>query len=56
MVDCDNISYARKAMIRTGLSLDLDDTWSVEQLFPQLQENIAKYRHFFEGQEVPNLL
>jgi hypothetical protein len=28
-VDCDNISYSRKAMIRCGMALALDGTWSV---------------------------
>lgn len=55
MVDSDNISYARKAMIRCGLALDLDGTWSVEQLFPHLREIIAKHRPYFEGLEVPHL-
>ena len=31
-VDCDNISYAQKAMIRSGMALGLDGTWSVHQL------------------------
>jgi hypothetical protein len=35
-VDCDNISYSRKAMIRCGMALALDGTWSVAQLFPHL--------------------
>ena len=42
-VDCDNISYAKKAMIRCGLALGLDGSWSVEQLFPHLQDIIAKH-------------
>ena len=53
-VDCDNISYARKAMICCGLALGLDGSWSVGQLFPHLQEIIAKHLQYFQGEEVPN--
>jgi hypothetical protein len=28
-VDCNNMSYARKAMIRCGMTLDVDGSWSV---------------------------
>jgi hypothetical protein len=28
-VDCNNISYSRKIMIRCGMALVLDGTWSV---------------------------
>ena len=52
-LDCDNISYARKAMIRSGMSLALDGSWSVEQLFPHLQEIVGKYEQIFLGQHVP---
>ncbi|KAG0620447.1 hypothetical protein M758_4G216500 [Ceratodon purpureus] len=52
-VDHDNISYARKAMIRCGLALGLDGTWSVAQLFPHLQEIVGKHLQYFQGQEVP---
>ena len=54
-VDCDNISYARKAMIRCGLALGLDGSWNEGQLFPHLQDIIAKHLQYFEGQELPNL-
>ena len=53
-VDCD-ISYARKAMIRCGLALGLDGSWSVGQLFPHLQDIVAKHLQYFQGQELPNL-
>ena len=52
-VDCDNISYARKAMIRCGMSLAIDGTWSVNQLSPTLQEIVTKHERHFQGQEVP---
>lgn len=54
LVDCDNISYARKSMIRCGLALGLDGTWNINQLFPHLQDIIAKYPQHFEGLEVPH--
>jgi hypothetical protein len=46
-VDYDNISYSRKAMIRCGMVLALDGTWSVAQLFPHLQEIVAKHLQYF---------
>ena len=52
-VDCDHISYARKAMIRSGMSLAIDGTWNIHQLFPHLQDIIEKYQQIFEGQLVP---
>ena len=52
-VDCDNMSYARKAMIRSGMALDVDGIWTVHQLFPHLQELIAKHEPYFYGQNVP---
>ena len=55
MVDGQNISYARKAMIRCSLALGLNGTWSIEQLSLELQGIIAKYRSYFDGQEVPQL-
>jgi len=46
--------HARKTMICCGLALGLDGSWSVGQLFPHLQEIIAKHLQYFQGQEVPN--
>jgi hypothetical protein len=51
-VDCDNISYSRKAMICCGMALALYGTWSVAQLFPHLQESVAKHLQYFQGQDV----
>ncbi|EGZ27547.1 hypothetical protein PHYSODRAFT_466960 [Phytophthora sojae] len=50
--DKNVMSYARKAMIRCGLSLGIDGTWSVAQLYPHLQEIVAKHRTHFEGEPV----
>jgi hypothetical protein len=53
-VDYDNVSYSRKAMIRCGMALALDGTWSVAQLFPHLQEIVAKHLQYFQGQDIPD--
>ncbi|RLN06831.1 hypothetical protein BBJ28_00026101 [Nothophytophthora sp. Chile5] len=47
--DSNGINYARKAMIRCGLSLGIDGSWSTEQLFPHLQEIVKKYPLHFAG-------
>ena len=52
MRDDHGITYARKAMIRCGLSKDLNGQWHEKQLFPHLQEIVKKYRSNFEGEEV----
>lgn len=41
--DADGIIYVRKAMIRCGMSLNLNGRWDVEQLFPRLQEIVNMY-------------
>ena len=46
-LDCDNMTYARKAMIRSGIALVVDGSWSVHQLFPRLQEIVAKHEPYF---------
>jgi hypothetical protein len=53
-VDCNNMSYARKAMICCGMALNVDGSWSVNQLFPQLQDIVAKHVQYFQGQDVPD--
>jgi hypothetical protein len=53
-VDSDNISYSRKAMIHCGMALALYGTWSVAQLFPHLQEIVAKHLQYIQGQDVPD--
>jgi len=50
--DKNGLNYARKAMIRCGLSLDVDGKWCVEQLFSHLQEIISKYPVEFAGSSV----
>jgi hypothetical protein len=53
-VDCNNMSYARKAMICCGMALDVDGSWSVNQLFSHLQDIVAKHVQYFQGQDVPD--
>ena len=50
-VDEDGMSIARKAMIRTGSSLDVDGTWKVEQIFSHLQDIIAAYPENFNDMD-----
>lgn len=45
----DGLTYARKAMIRCGLCLDLNGIWQVSQLYPHLQEIIRKYPDDFNN-------
>lgn len=48
-------NYARKAMIRCGLSLGPDGSWSATQLFPHLREIIKKHpAQFARGREDKN--
>ena len=42
-------SYARKAMVRTGLSLNFNGEWEEAQLSHELREIVAKHRNVFEG-------
>lgn len=51
MEDENGMRLTRKAMIRSGLSLDTDGTWRVAQLYGHLQEVIAKYPENFNGIE-----
>ena len=53
MKDKNGVSYARKAMIRYGLGLDLDGEWQDSQLFPELQMIIKNHRAHFDGTPVP---
>ena len=54
MRDNAGLTYARKAMIRCGLSLDVTGFWHVKQLTPEVQAIIAKYQNHFEGELVPS--
>lgn len=52
--DANGMSHARKAMIRCGLSLDVDGNWSVRQLSPELQRIVQQHRIYFDGALVPD--
>lgn len=48
------MSYARKAMIKCGLSKDaVSGEWKETQLFEDLQNIINRNRDYFEGKLVP---
>lgn len=51
--DKNGVPYARKAMIMTGISLNLNGRWEERQLTQELQEIIAKYRGDFEAASNP---
>ena len=51
--DKNGVSFARKAMIRCGLSLDITGQWHVKQLSVELQQIIDTYRNHFDGEPVP---
>lgn len=48
-VDSNGLNFARKAMIRCGLSQDTDGVWRESQLKPELQTLIEKYRDLFDS-------
>ena len=50
--DSEGLTYARKAMIMTGIALNTNGRWEESQLTPQLQAIIQKYRPHFEGESV----
>lgn len=50
--DKTGVTYARRAMIRTGMSLNLNGLWEEGQLSDELQAIVAKYRSHFEGEKV----
>lgn len=50
--DQEEIHYAIKAIIRCGLALNTTRIWEIRQLFPHLQNNIAKYREKFNGNDL----
>lgn len=52
MKDKSGISFARRSMIMTGMSLNINGKWEESQLTEQLQLIIAKYRSHFNGELV----
>jgi hypothetical protein len=51
--DANGITYARKAMIRCGMALNVTGQWHIQQLTPQLQAIIANHHNHFDGEVVP---
>lgn len=47
--DADGLSFARKAMIMTGLSLNTNGRWEICQLTPELQRIATKHKDYFDG-------
>lgn len=50
--DEEGISLTRKAMIRTGMSLNANGKWELEQLHPELKAIAIKHRLQFDGEVV----
>jgi hypothetical protein len=55
-LDAYGMTYARKSMMRCGLSTDQDGVWRCEQLFLELQEIILQYPNHFHGEPMPQVL
>ena len=51
-LDSNGLNYARKSMIRVGLSLKTNGRWEEGQLSNELQVIIAKHRGHFNGDPV----
>ena len=49
--DENGLTYARKAMIRCGLSKNINGKWEKDQLFQHLQDIIDLYPECFNGKE-----
>jgi len=47
--DKNGVSFARKAMVMTGMSLNYNGQWEEKQLTQELQAIIANYRGHFEA-------
>lgn len=47
--DEDGLTYARKAMIITGMALNTNGLWEVSQLTPDLQRIVRKHASVFEA-------
>ena len=51
-MNVNGMNYARKAMIRYGLSLNINGDWEVKRLSPQLQKIVTDFRENFERKSV----
>ena len=54
--DSDWVSFIRKAMIGSGMGLNLNGQWEVRQLFSHLQNIVQKYHENFQGTPVADSL
>ena len=52
MGDADGVCYARNAMIRTGMELNVNGQWEELQSVMKLQKIVDKYRNHFHGAPV----
>ena len=50
--DADDITYAGKAMIRCGMSLNFNGRWEVEQLTPAFRRIVYEQKAHFDGELV----
>lgn len=50
--DADGLSFARKAMIMTGMAMNTNDRWEDKPHSLELQRMIRDHREYFEGKEV----
>ena len=53
--DSQGLTFARKAMIRCGLSLDVTGQWHIGQLNPDLQNIIKNQQPHFGDEPVPEM-
>lgn len=51
-LDEDNVSYVRKAIMVSGMALNLIGQLDMRQFFPHLQEIVEKYSKNFAGSPV----
>lgn len=47
--DSDGLNFARKALIISGPSLNMNGAWVVQQLMPALQRVVLKHRTVFDA-------
>lgn len=50
-MDSDGLRFARKAMIITGISLNTNGAWGVQQLMHTLQSIMLKHRTGFDASQ-----
>ena len=53
--DKNGVQYARKEMIMTGMSLNVNGLWEESQLTDDLQRIVARHRNHYDGEPVMSL-